>query len=70
MLESNLSQLDQKQSSKKHLVTTVYRGKYLLFQVRLLPPPPQEFVDEVKKDVKIAITFEENRTILSHVKLW
>ena len=30
--------------------------------------PPQEFVDEVKKDVKIAITFEENRAILSHVK--
>ena len=31
-------------------------------------PPPQKFIDEVKKDVKTAVLFEESQEILSHVK--
>ena len=31
-------------------------------------PPPRKFIDEVKKDVKTTIIFEESQEILNHVK--
>ena len=30
--------------------------------------PPDDFINEVKKDVKTTITFEESHEILNHVK--